>query len=468
MLHSSTIAAISTPPGKGGVAIIRISGPDALAIGKRIFVPKGKRAIDERAPRTQIFGSILLDGKEIDDGLLTYFPENSSYTGEETIEISCHGGVLITKTVLESALLAGARIAERGEFTRRAFANGRLSLTDTEAIGLLLEAQSEAQIRLTRKSSRSALECEIEAIRGSLTSLLSSIYARIDYPDEDLGDYTDEELSEGLTSVIARMDSLLSTYKTGKAVSEGVRTVIVGKPNVGKSTLYNLLVGYDAAIVTDIPGTTRDVLERSVPLGDVMLRLYDTAGIRNGEVDAVEAIGIERSHEALKSAELILALFSLSDEADGEDEGILSAIADNNCPKIAVFTKSDCEKSCNGSSVFDKTRVESTFDSVITVSVKEQPIEALAMLKRSVEGLFTDEKIKIGDDAIISSARQRSALLRAKELAKTAKAAIDSGLPQDAASSDIELSLGAIAELDGRAVSEEVTQDIFAKFCVGK
>lgn len=470
MLNSSTIAAISTPPGKGGVAVIRISGKDALSIGEKIFKPKGK-SIRDRAPRTQIFGYILSGTEEIDDGLLCYFPENSSYTGEETVEISCHGGVLITKSVLEAAFVAGARPAEPGEFTKRAFMNGRLSLTDTEAIGLLLEAESEAQIKLTRKASRTALDNAIESIRASLTSLLSSIYARIDYPDEDLGDYTDSELCEGLRSVIAKMNALLMTYKTGKAVAEGVKTVIAGKPNVGKSSLYNLLLGYDAAIVTDIPGTTRDVLEKSVSLGSVMLRLYDTAGIRNDTFDKVEAIGIERSIEALDGAELILALFSLEGELSKEDAEIIGKICEKPTAKIAVLTKSDLktsEKSCNGALVIDGTDYSDRFDAIIEISAKESGIESLKALSDVTERLFTDEKIRIGDDAIISSARQRASLTRAKELAESALIAIESGLPQDAASSDIELSLGAIAELDGRAVSEEVTADIFSKFCVGK
>ena len=470
MLNSSTIAAISTPPGKGGVAVIRISGDDALSVGEKIFRPKGK-PIRDRAPRTQIFGYILSGGEEIDDGLLTYFPENSSYTGEETVEISCHGGILISKAVLEAALSSGARPAEPGEFTKRAFMNGRLSLTDTEAIGLLLEAESEAQIKLTRKASRSALDNAIEGIRESLTSLLSSIYARIDYPDEDLGDYTDSELCDGLASVISRMDLLLNTYRTGKAVTEGIKTVIAGKPNVGKSSLYNLLAGYDAAIVTDIPGTTRDVLERSVSLGSVMLRLYDTAGIRKGTSDRVEAIGIERSIEALDSAELILALFSLEDSLSGEDAEIIGAIEKKRAAKIAVLTKGDLkngEKSCNGALIIDGEDYSDRFDAIIEISAKNSPTESLKALSDVTERLFTDEKIRIGDDAIISSARQKASLSRAKELAESALLAIRSGLPQDAASSDIELSLGAIAELDGRAVSEEVTADIFSKFCVGK
>jgi tRNA modification GTPase len=267
------------------------------------------------------------------------------------------------------------------------------------------------------------------------------------------------------------MDLLLKTYRTGKAVTEGVKTVIAGKPNVGKSSLYNLLAGYDAAIVTDIPGTTRDVLERSVSLGSVMLRLYDTAGIRKETSDRVEAIGIERSIEALDSAELILALFSLEDSLLAEDAEIIGAIEEKRAAKIAVLTKGDLkngEKSCNGALVIDGEDYSDRFDAIIEISAKESEVESLKALSDVTERLFTDEKIRIGDDAIISSARQRASLIRAKELAESALIAIDSGLPQDAASSDIELSLGAIAELDGRAVREEVTADIFSKFCVGK
>ena len=461
-----TVVAISTPPGKGGVAVIRISGADALDIGKKIFKPRYRKSGDFPA-RLQIYGDIISRGEAIDDGLLTFFPAPGSYTGEDTVEISCHGGVLITKTVLEAAFTAGAVPAGRGEFTRRAFTAGKLSLTETEAIGLLLDAESDAQIRLTRERSRSKLSVAIEDIRSSLVSLLSSVFARIDYPDEDLGDFTDGEVRDMLNVMIGKMDALLSTYKTGHAVTEGIKTVIAGKPNVGKSTLYNLLAGEDAAIVTNIPGTTRDVLERSISIGDVMLRLCDTAGIRDGEVDPVEAIGIERSRMKLDGAELILALFDSSCDIDDADLEILEYIKKLNSAKIAVITKTDVEGN-DPEGLAERISELCRFDAVISISAKGEEDEARKRLTDTVTKLFTDERITVGEDAIIASARQHASLLRARDAAKVAKEAIDAGLPQDLAAADIELALGAVGELDGKSVSESVVQDIFAKFCVGK
>lgn len=464
MLFEKTIAAISTPPGKGGVAVIRISGSEALSVAEKIFAPRGKNTVASLTPRMQVYGNILYSGDEIDDGLITYFPAPNSYTGEDVIEISCHGGMLVTSKVLESALIAGALPAERGEFTKRAFVNGKLSLTETEGVAMLLEAESEAQIKLSRASSRSRLKNALSEIRERLVSLLSSTFARIDYPDEDLGDFSDDDMLTLIDELRESLKTLTSTYKTGRAVSEGIATVICGKPNVGKSTLYNLLVGENAAIVTDIPGTTRDVLEKKIPLGDVMLRLYDTAGIRGGSVDAVEAIGIERSREKIDTAELVFALFDSKRELDDEDMEIIEYLERKPCEKIAVITK--CDK--NGSAAFIDTLKEKNFSNIVMIASEERSNEALDTLTKEVTRLFTDEKITIGEDAVISSARQNAALVKALSFLDTAKDALRIGLPQDAVSSDVELALGAIGELDGREVSEEVVGDIFSKFCVGK
>lgn len=463
MLFDRTIAAISTPPGKGGVAVIRISGNDALSVAAQMFLPKGRCNVTELPPRVQIYGSILYRKEEIDDGLITYFPAPNSYTGEDIIEISCHGGMLITSKVLESAFVSGAYPAERGEFTKRAFVNGKLALTETESVAMLLEAESEAQIKLSRASSRGKLKAALEEIREKLVALLSSAFARIDYPDEDLGDFTDTEMLSRIEDLISITQSLINTYKTGKAVNEGVRTVICGKPNVGKSTLYNLLLGENAAIVTDIPGTTRDVLEKKVPIGDVMLKLYDTAGIRDSVSDTVEQIGIERTREKIDTAELVLALFDSRRELDSEDSDIIDYLRNKKCEKIAVVTKCDN----NGSPHSDYLR-KSGFESIIEIASEEKPKDALDAVTCEIARLFTDEKITIGEDAVISSARQNAALVKAASFLENAREALRLGLPQDAVSSDVELALGAVGELDGKGVSEEVVSDIFANFCVGK
>ena len=462
MTHSSTIAAISTPPGKGGVAVIRISGTEAAEICEGIFKPRGKTAPKD-AKRTQIYGYIISDGELIDDVMLTYFPAPNSYTGEDVVEISCHGGVLVTSRVLGAVLRAGARRAEAGEFTRRAFVNGKLSLTEADAIGLLLDAKSEGQLKLSRLDARERLGKRIDGIRESLTSLLGSVYARIDYPDEDLGDFTDEEMQAALENILGDVRSLLSTYRTGRAVRGGISTAIAGKPNAGKSTLYNMLTGSDSAIVTDIAGTTRDVLESEVTLGDLYLRLFDTAGIRNESTDVIEKIGIERSLERINTSELVLALFDSTSPLDREDEELLKTLSDAPGEKIALLTKCDLEPQC----VEKAKRIEAAIPTVLRIT-RDDRDGAVSLLSDAVKTLFTDGRINISTDAVISSECQHSALLSTDEALASAISSLKSGLPSDLVCTEIEDALRHVSELDGKEVSEMVVADIFSRFCVGK
>ena len=456
------IAAVSTPPGKGGVAIIRMSGVGAFEIADKVFSPVSGKKFSECTPRLQIYGHIVENGEKIDDVLATRFPAPHSYTGEDTVEIGCHGGILVTRTVLEAILRAGAMPATAGEFTRRAFINGRLTLTEAEAISDLLEAKSREQIRLSSDSSRAVLSDKIAGIRKNIVELMSSIYARIDYPDEDLGDFSDNEVLSRLYIIKEDCKQLLSTYRTGRAISEGIETVICGKPNAGKSSLYNLLLGEDAAIVTDIPGTTRDVLCRSIPLGKVMLNISDTAGIREREdMDVVERIGIEKSREKIKKSELLFAIFDISRPFDEDDRFIIDAANISGATKIAILNKTDLEP------FFDQSKL-SGFDSIIKISAKEDQLKAISSISDTVEKMFTDEKILVGTDPIISSARQHSSLTRCYDFISIAIENLQLGFSQDAVSTDVERALGAISELDGRAVSEEIVSDIFSKFCVGK
>ena len=466
-MRGNVIAQVSTPPGKGGVAVIRMSGKGAFEIAKRVFLPFSKKKITDYPPRTQIYGYITYNEERIDDGMLTLFPGPHSYTGEDTVEISCHGGILVTRTVLEALFAAGAVSAEAGEFTRRAFLNGKLSLSEAEAIGTLLEATSREQIRLSASPARKKLSEAVNSIRDDLVSLMSSIYARIDYPDEDLGEFSDNETLEELTKIHAELERLINTYRTGRAINEGISTVICGKPNVGKSTLYNLLAGEDAAIVTDVAGTTRDVLERTVSLGRVMLRITDTAGVRSCEgIDKVEKIGIGKSKDRITSSELILAVFDLSRSFDDADKELIDEITKAGGYKICILNKCDLNKN---NPPFDTSLLpKDIFGEIISISADKDNIGTLETLTKIIERLFTDEKISCGQDAIVSSARQHASLLRAREFIDTAIEAYTLGLPADAASSDIEMAIGAISELDGRAVSESVVSDIFSKFCVGK
>ena len=462
MAYGKTIAAISTPSGKGGVAIIRISGDNAKDIARKIFFPRGKKS-PEYAPRVAIYGDIRYSDEYVDDGIAIYYKAPYSYTGEDTFEISCHGGTLVTKRVLEAAFMAGATPAGPGEFTERAFINGRLSLTEAEAISDLLEAKSYEQIKLSSLPMREKLAGALSQIRDGLVSLLSSVFARIDYPDEDLVDFTDEETKDGLVIIKNKLTALLRTYPTGKAIRDGVCTVIAGKCNVGKSTVYNAILGEDAAIVTDIEGTTRDVLCSTVATGKVLLRLSDTAGVRSDDkADTVEKIGIERSLKAIDAAELVIAVFDGSRECDEEDKRLIGLMKDSTAAKIALINKCDLEQH------FDEGELCGVFNKIIHVSAKENEEDTAHLISLAVDELFTDESVTVCDAAIVSSARHNASLSRALEFVNAAIYAIDSGVYADAAASEIERALGAVSEVDGREVSEAVLSDIFSKFCVGK
>lgn len=455
---TDVIAAVSTPPGKGGVAVIRISGAEAFQIADRIFIPKNKKPLSQAAARMQIYGDILLQNEPIDDGLATCFPAPHSYTGEDTVEISCHGGFLITKMVLSAALTAGAEPASPGEFTRRAFLNGKLSLTDAEAIGNLLEANTADAVHLASARSRDRLTVAMDKLQSNAVSLMGSLFARIDYPDEDLGDFSDEESIAMLRTLLSELDALIATYRTGRAVNEGIATVICGKPNAGKSTLYNLLAGEDAAIVTEVEGTTRDVLQKSISLGRVLLRLSDTAGIRETS-DLVERIGVEKTHKCMEDAELIFAVFDTSRPLSAEDEALIEELNGLSATTVAILNKTDL------SPAFDIKKIQDLFPHSLPISAKESDV---APLRALVESLFTNGELTIGEDAIVSSARQHAGLLKAREHVSLALEAFLAGLPADAAASDIERAIGALGELCGKSVSEAVVSDIFSRFCVGK
>ena len=463
MFIGDTIAAISTARGKGGVALLRISGPDAVSICEKMFLPKSGKKLSEYAPRTAVFGSICApddrgEWGEIDNGLATVFRAPASFTGEDTVEICCHGGVLLTQTVLTACLAAGARAAEAGEFTRRAFLNGKMGLSAAEALGDLLEAQTREQLTLAHAGTDGRVERKCREIYDALCAVLSSVYAKIDYPDEDLAEMSREEMQAALAESISRIEKLLDTYRTGHAIAEGIPTVICGKPNVGKSSLYNCIVGRDAAIVTDVEGTTRDVLTETAALGRVTLRLFDTAGLHETD-DVVEKIGIDRARRALEDAELILAVFDGSVAPDEEDKALAQSLSCTAATVIAVINKSDL-------GAVEKDFYTTHFAHTVTLSAKEgEGTEALSAL---VESCFINGELDTKKDTVLTNARQKGAALTALEAIKRAQEGLTYGLPVELCCSDCEAAMQAIAELDGRAVSEDIVSHIFSHFCVGK
>jgi tRNA modification GTPase len=455
-----TIAAVSSPRGKGGVALLRVSGSDALAIAEKVFAPKNKKRLSELDAGRMVYGDIYdADGKDrIDDGMAVVFRAPHSFTGEDTVEITCHGGLLVTEAVLSALLSAGARAAEAGEFTRRAFAAGKMGLSAAEALGSLLEAKTHAALKLSRAGLDGRLEAKTGELFSELLSVTSALYAAIDYPEEDLAELPRDEAREKIASILSRVRALADTYKSGHAVAEGIRTVICGKPNVGKSSLFNALVGRDAAIVTDVAGTTRDILEQTAVLGKVTLRLYDTAGLHESG-DTVEKIGIERARAALEGAELVLAVFDASAPLDEEDKELCRLLSAQPMTKFALLNKTD------KAAVLSEKDFEG-FDRVLSLSAKEGT--GLSLLTRTVEDAFFDGSLSLCEDAIVANARQHAALARCVTVLESALEAFDMGLAEDICCSCLEAALSGLGEVDGREVSEQIVGEIFSKFCVGK
>ncbi len=455
-----TIAAVSTPRGKGGIAVIRVSGDGAGEIARTVF----SADLTQKPPRTAVYGRIYAptpDGgrEEVDDGVAVFWRAPNSYTGEDTLELSCHGGVLVTQAVLEAVLAAGARMAEPGEFTRRAFLSGRMSLGQAEAVGALLEAKTRNQLALSRGGLRGRLGEQCAALAERLRLAAVSCMAAIDFPDEDLREMSREEMIAEVEQVSRGLRRLAGTWRTGRAVSEGIPTVLCGRANVGKSSLYNRIVGRDAAIVTDIAGTTRDVLCETVSLGGVTLRLTDTAGLRDTD-DPIEAIGAGRARDALAEAELILAVFDVSSPLGADDEAMLAELAGFAGEKLIVANQSD-----RGSRADTLARLGEIAKPCL---LSAETGEGMDLLAEAVADKFIDGSLDLREDAVVTGARQYAALLRAADGADAALTALRDGLPEDLCCVELELALAALDEIDGRAVSEELVGEIFSRFCVGK
>ena len=463
MNHLDTIAAISTPYGKGGIAVLRVSGEEAVSVAEKVFAPAGGKSLSEKESNKAIYGNIYEvscgERSQIDDGIAVIFRAPRSFTGEDTVEISCHGGILVTQKVLSALLSAGARPALPGEFTKRAFINGKMTLTSAEALGDLLEAQTDEQISLARSNMRGSLSGEVKQIYESLGNVLAAIFAHIDYPDEDLADISHSEMLSVAEENLAKLKKLASTYSTGRAVMSGIHTVILGRTNAGKSSLYNKIVGRDAAIVTDIEGTTRDVLTETAKLGRVILRLSDTAGLRESG-DTVEQIGIDRARAAAESAELVLAVFDGSRAPDERDAEFVKYLDTLSGVKVAIINKSDL------GTMPEVTALVSGFEYICPLSASSS--EGFDALESLIEKIYIDDKLDTGNDAIISNARQSAAVNSAIEALEIAIDAIEGELPLEICCAEVENTLSALGELDGRTVSEDIVSRIFANFCVGK
>ena len=455
-MAEKVIAAISTPCAPGGIGVIRISGAGAIDLADRIFRPVSGEPLAARKGYTAAFGSVWDGQGPVDDAIATVFRAPKSYTGEDVVEISCHGGLLVCRRVLRAALAAGAAPAGPGEFTKRAFLNGKLSLTEAEAVTDLISASSDQALRAARSAMKGALYRKIRGITDDLLTVSSHIAAYIDYPDEEIDPVESQETAETLRRAESQLRGLLDTFDRGQILREGVETVIVGKPNVGKSTLMNLLAGRQKSIVTDIPGTTRDVVEETVDLGGVVLRLADTAGIRSTQ-DAVEKAGVDLALERLDSAGLVLAVFDQSVPLSQEDYALVERL--KGLPTIAVCNKADLNVK------YDVGFINSNFQHIVEISAREN--SGLDPLRQEIIGLLELDGIS-ADGAILANARQFDCAQRAWGLLKEAISTLESGYTLDAVDVAVESVISALLELTGEKVTDAVVDQVFARFCVGK
>ncbi len=458
MYFDDTIAAISTPQGKGGISIIRISGKDALETADKIYKNEYGKTLSGVKSHTIHHGyAVRKDGITIDEVLVSVMKEPHTYTRENVVEINCHGGVISTKEILSAVLEAGARLAEPGEFTKRAFLNGRMDLCEAESVIDIINAKTTGAHSVSLHQLKGALSESIGKIREKLLTLTAHLQVLIDFAEEDLEPLTDDEYLQGLKSSLNDIEELLSTADRGKIIKEGVKTAIVGKPNVGKSSLLNLLYGDDRAIVTDIEGTTRDAIEETVDFGGVMLNLADTAGIRE-TTDTIEKIGVEKSKAILEDADLVIFMADAKRELDENDEYIINSLKGKNT--VVLINK------CEDNVVCNTEILKEVSDRVIEFSVKTR--KGLDVLEKTVRDMFGAGEIGINDDVVITAVRHKDALLKAKEALVGAIDAIEAGIELNMTFIDIENAISALGEITGQTVGEEIVDKIFHSFCVGK
>ena len=455
-MTTSTIAAIATPSAAGGIGIIRISGSRALEIAEKIFVPVRKTDITQSKGYRAYFGKASDNGELLDEAVCLVFRAPYSYTGEDVAEISCHGGLYITKRILEAAINAGAVPAEAGEFTKRAFLNGKTDLSKAEAVMGMVSAQGAQAAKAALTALEGTLSKKIDGIARDIIAVSANIAAWVDYPDEEIAEVGEEAMKQTFSKAKKELLALLDRFDAGQAIISGVDTAIVGRPNVGKSTLMNLLAGCEKSIVTSIAGTTRDIVEETVRLGDVTLHLSDTAGIRDTD-NPVESIGVDRAKKRLERAVLVLAVFDGSEELTAEDTELLKACRDR--LSVAVINKADKEMKIDMGKIHEYTEN--------TVSVCAVDGEGYDRLKAAVEKALGTEAFD-PSAATLSTVRQKECCMRAVKYLEEAIDAIDNSMTLDAVNVCADSCIEALLTLTGEKASEAVVNEVFSKFCVGK
>ncbi len=455
---NDTIAAISTAIGEAGIAIVRMSGEDSINIIDKIFVAASKIKMKDAENRKFMYGHIYDDDKKIDEVLVVKMKGPHSYTAEDIVEIHCHGGVVSVKRILNLILSKGARLAEKGEFTKRGFLNGRIDLTQAEAVIDLIKAKTDISFDLGLNQLSGALSEVLNKLKDELVSMQALIIANIDFPDEDIEDAAYNDLLDRSKKILDKIDNLLENSKNSRLLRDGINTVILGKPNVGKSSLLNGLLKYDRAIVTDIAGTTRDVIEDYINLDGVLLKISDTAGIRETD-DEVEKIGVNIAREKLKDADLVIAIFDLSRDFDEDDKEILKLI--ENKKHIIILNKDDLEQKISDE------EIEKYFKhDYLRLSVMEN--ESVMKVEKLIIDLFFDGELQISSDTVLSNLRHINALREAKKELLEVNESLNKRVFLDLIEVDLENVIAHISEITGTITTEDILDRVFSDFCIGK
>ena len=451
-----TIAAISTPKGEGGISIIRISGDKSFEILDKIFKPKNP---NKDLGFYQFNYGFIHDGeKVIDESMVVRMKAPKTYTCEDVVEINCHGGQFVTQKVLELVLKNGARHAEQGEFTKRAFMNGRIDLSQAEAVMDLIQGKTEKSISLSLDQLRGDLRDKINSFKKALLDITAHVNVVLDYPEEGIDDPLPVELRDNLEAVYEEATRLIESYDKGKKIKEGIKTVIVGKPNVGKSTLLNSLLREERAIVTHVAGTTRDVIEEVINIKGIPLVLVDTAGIRQTD-DIVENIGVEKSKEFIEKADLVLLVLDASRELEDEDREVINQINENHKKVIVLLNKIDLERKID----LD----EYDFENIVEISAQKNV--GIEDMEEKIYSFIVDEKVEDSSEKlIITNVRHKTALEKTKDAIRNIFETIDMGLPMDLISVDLKEALDSLSEITGEISSEDILDHVFGNFCVGK